>query len=551
MMMSNHPNFWLQSWRPYFLLAVVSALVYGRTLTFGFTYFDDDTLILNQFDKLQHLSMVWDAFRSIFLEAYYRPIVTLSLILDAHIGGIAPWMYHFSNVAYHVIVCCLIFYLLRRFSVSSLPALFACLLFAVHPVVTQAVAWIPGRNDTLMVMFLLLMLIAYIHYRESGAWYWLLSHWVFAGIAMLTKETALIFPGIILLYHLVIVRESWTSRTLGISAIGWPFIIIGWYVLKQSVAVGSTHLQLVSLGAIVTNFRVPLEAFGKFVLPLRMSPYPTYSLLPTIAGIVAIIAVTLFIVRHYDKEDRLRIFAIAWMILLLLPGLFVHIGDNEQRFDYLESRWYGVAIGFVMLIADLLGDRRRIFFSMRNKIMAIVFPVFGILAFNYSNTFGDPLIHWSRAVEMSPQTSNAYFKMGMVVNYVNRDPAGAAEWYRKAIQLDPNISFYHNNLGVAYGQQGFPSRAVEEYRIAVSLDSVNLMAYGNLGYSEYLNGNYDLAETYWKRILSIDSAFPNVEFKLAQLYAIRKKNKEARYHIGRLRAHGIPLDSLLNAVPNE
>ncbi len=551
-MMSNRSNFWLRSWHPYFILLATSALVYGKTLSFGFTYFDDDTLILNQFDALQHLSMAGNAFRSLFLEVYYRPIVTLSLMLDAQIGGMAPWIYHGSNVVYHVIVCWLIYYLLRRLSVSSLPALLACLLFTVHPIVTQAVAWIPGRNDTLMLLFLLLMLLAYMNYRESGIWYWLLAHWIFAGMALLTKETALIFPGIILLYHLVIARASWNSRTLIVSAGGWVFIIIGWYLLKQSVvSMGVAHVQLVSLSAIAANFRVPLEAFGKLLLPLHMSPYPTYSLLPTLAGIVAIVALTVFTVRRFSKESRLRIFAIAWMVLLLLPGLFVHIDDTEQRFDYLESRWYGVAIGFVVLVADLLSDPRLQVPSGRNKAMAIVLPVFGMLAFSYSNTFSDPLTHWSRAVEMSPQTSNAFFKMGMVVNYVRQDPAGAAEWFRKAIQLDPKISFYHNNLGVAYGQQGLQSRAREEYQIAIKLDSANLLAYGNLGYSEYLSGNYDLAEAYWKRILTIDSTFPNVEIKLAQLYAIRKRYSEARYYIGRLRARGIPLDSLLNLVPAE
>jgi hypothetical protein len=428
----------------------------------------------------------------------------------------------------------------------------ACLFFCVHPVVTQAVVWIPGRNDTLVVLFLLLTLVAYINYRESGKWYWLLAHWLCAAVALLIKETALIFPGLILLYHFAFVRGEWNSRKLAMSACGWVFIIIGWYVLKESVtAEGAAHVQLISPGALVTNLRVPLEAFGKLVLPLQMSPYPTYSLLPTTAGIIAMVACMLLIVRRSKKENPLHVFAIAWMMILLLPGLFFHIDDNEKRFDYLESRWYGVAIGFAVLFAGLLGEGRLKSIRSNAKIMAILLPILGILTFIYSDTYSDPFTHWSRAVDMSPKTSNAFYKMGMVVNYVARDPARAVGWYQQAIRLDPNIPFYHNNLGVAYGQQGLPSRAKEEYQAAVNLDSTYLSAYGNLGYSEYLSGNFDLAEKHWNHILAIDSAFPDVEFKLAQLYVIRKKYPEARHHIRKLRARGITLDSLLTSVPDE
>jgi hypothetical protein len=64
-------------------------------------------------------------------------------------------------------------------------------------------------------------------------------------------------------------------------------------------------------------------------------------------------------------------------------------------------------------------------------------------------------------------------------------------------------------------------------------------------------GNYDLTEAYWKHILKADSALPGLEFRFAQLYAIRKKYPEARFHIGRSRARGIPVDSLLSSVPGE
>jgi Flp pilus assembly protein TadD len=548
---SDRQSIWLESWHPYIILLAVVALVYGRTLSFGYTHFDDDILILDQFDKLRQPSMILEAFRSLFLRVYYRPIVTLSLVFDARIGGQAPWIYHSSNLLYHAIVCLILFTLLRRFSVGPIQALMASLLFALHPVVTQAVAWIPGRNDTLVTLFLLLSLIAYMNYRESGGWHWIVVHWMFAGISMLTKETALIFPAMILSYHFIIERDSWKSRRLLISAGGWAFLVAGWYLLQRSVVGGRDEHVRISLSSILTNVRVPLEAMGKLAFPVQLSPYPTYSLLPTIAGIVAVAVFTMILVRRSKTEDRLQLFAIALMLLFLLPGLFVQFEDNEQRFDYLESRWYGVALGFAVLITDLMYRRGGSARSFGRKLLWAALPVLGVLTFMYTGTFSDPLTHWRRAVEMSPQASQAYFKMGLTLSNLSRDPAQAAEWYRKAIKLDPNIAMYHNNVGVLYGAMGLQSQAMEEYRTAIKLDSTYLSAYGNLGYSEFLSGNYAATEQLWNHILAVDSTFPNVEFQLARLYATWKKYPEARYHIQKLQERGVPLDSLLSTVPRD
>lgn len=551
-MNSNRPSTWSQSWHPFFILVAVVAIVYGKTLSFGLTHFDDDILILDQFARLKNPFMVLEAFRSLYLQVYYRPLVTISLVLDARIGGAAPWVYHCSNVAYHAVACVLLFHILRRLSVSRLQALMASLLFAVHPVVTQAVAWIPGRNDTLVVLFLLLTLLAYMNYRESGQGHWVLVHWACAGAALLTKETALIFPALILVYHLIVARESWKSRTLAVSACGWAFLIAAWYFAQQSILGGrDEHVRRISFSAIAANARVPLEALGKLFLPLQLSPYPTYSLLPTLTGIVALGVCAVFLLRRLGREDRLQIFAIAIMLLFLLPGLFVHIDDNEQRFDYLESRWYGVALGFAVFITDILYHGRLKPRSISKAMLWLVLPVLGVLTFMYADTFRDPLTHWRRAVETSPQASDAYFEMGYSVNKILRDPSKAAGWYRQAIRLNPNVASYHNNIGVAYGALGLQSQAVREYQIAMKLDSTYLAAYGNLGYSELLNGNYDRAEAYWKHILAVDSTYPDVEFQLARLYVKWKKYPEARYYIRRLTARGVQLDSLLASVSIE
>jgi len=543
---SRRPSIWLQSWHPYFILLAIIALAYGRTLSYGFTYFDDDTLILNQYQALRRLSIFWDAFHVRFLEVYFRPIVTLSLALDTYIGGPDAWIYHCSNIVFHVIACWLMFYLLQRLSVSRFFAFAASILFAVHPIVTQAVAWIPGRNDSLVTIFLMLALLAYMNFDSSGKWYWFVLQMGFAAVALLTKETALIYPGMILLYHVVLSHNVRNLRNIAGCVAAWIVLAGMWYFFRPSGIPG--HIEranIVSIAASATNLRTLPEAFGKFLVPLQMSPYPTYQILPSVVGGIALVGLAWFIIAFRDREQRIRIFAVGWILLFLLPGLFVHLGDSERWFDYLESRWYGAAIGFALLGISFLSDQRLFFFPLRNKILAIGLLGFGVLTFAYTSNFSDPITHWSRAIESSPQASNAYFKMGFAVNSIKQNPFEAAIWYQRAIRLDPNVSTYHNNLGALYSQEGNRERAIEEYRIATRLDSSNLMAFANLGDNEWMNGNYDAAEMNWKQIFSTDSTFPAIEVRLAEFYVFQKRFPEARYHIARLQARGITLTTPL------
>ena len=251
----------------------------------------------------------------------------------------------------------------------------------------------------------------------------------------------------------------------------------------------------------------------------------------------------------------MRTLIIVGLLRFLRPSLQIMPADIcavEQLMLWDPRRaWWGQSEPCWPSMCRSDTDPRFRAFSIRNRIMGIALPAFGILIFVYIGVFADPLTHWHRAIEMSPLTFHAYFKMGLAVSKIIRDPVKATGRYRQAIRLDPKIATYYNYLCVAYGVEGLPSQAEKEYQIAVKLGGIYLAAYGNLGYSEYLSGNYPLAEAHWKHILAIDSTFPDVEYALADLYVVWKKYPEARYHIQRLRARGVLLDSLLSSVPDQ
>ena len=154
-------------------LALVPLALYARVVTFDYVQADDTDLIRGNISFLQNLRNLPDAFaRSYFdvegqpsgRKTYYRPLVIVSFMVDAQVRGANPRVYHVTNVVIHIASVMLLSMLLRRLGSPDMPALALALLFAVHPANVQAVAWIPGRNDTLMAALALVSIMAFLHY---------------------------------------------------------------------------------------------------------------------------------------------------------------------------------------------------------------------------------------------------------------------------------------------------------------------------------------------------------------------------------------------------
>jgi protein O-mannosyl-transferase len=543
-------EYWAISWRPYLIIVVAGLLVFGRTAFFGFTYFDDDIFILKHFSSIEKLSAIPQAFSESYFGAYYRPLVTVSLILDAQISGIAPWMYHCSNIIYHLLVSCLVFVILTKLGIKKSISMAMSVFFSIHPLVTQSVAWILGRNETLLLVFVLLSMITYIDYSTTGRSKYLLLHLLFFVIALLAKETAVVIPLLVISYQLFIARESRIKKSYMVWA-GWVLIIIGWYFLRQAVAKGTAiDADVFSLTTFGANIRVLFEAVGKIFLPLRLSSYPTFRMLPTIVGMISIVAISIYIYVIKGNNRRLALFAISWMILFILPSLFVQIFDAGNRFNYLESRFYGSLIGAFVFTSGITQKYLIQQRWMRTKIVLIVIILFAILSISYSNVFHDPISHWEDATVMSPRAADVYYSTAVMMTEFAKQPDRAKENYIKAISLNDANPKYHYNLGTIYAQQNRTDSALVEFERTSELDPNNPAPVYNMAYLYMKSGNLMDAERYLKRTLAIDSNFVYAEMNLVELYMRQGRVDEARYYQDRLQSAGYEFRSKLKGSPN-
>ena len=157
-----------------FCIAVITVLVfllYFPILKNGFTNDDDVALVKDNYEFLSKPSNFTEIFKhSVFYsttkisDTYYRPILSLSFFADTQIAGKHYWYFFLTDILLHLSCCVLLFFLLKKLLYSPSVAFLFSLILAVHPAMVTAVAWLPGRNDTLLTLFSLLSFYFLIEY---------------------------------------------------------------------------------------------------------------------------------------------------------------------------------------------------------------------------------------------------------------------------------------------------------------------------------------------------------------------------------------------------
>jgi len=490
---------WLDSWRPYAVIFILAFLLYGQTLFFNYTYLDDNTLILDKYTVLSDFRNVGTLFSTDAFfsgnKLYYRPILNFSFMLDAQAGGQAPFIYHLDDILLHIIAVGLIYLLLRKINLKKPLAFFLSLFFLVHPALTQAVAWLPGRNDSLVTIFSLLAFLVFLRFSQTGRLSAYLGYLALFFVALLTKETAVLLPLLVIVYSLTLGRaEKITGRDRWLIIFGSVAVGFIWAILRK-LALGTTKI---SLGAALTSiFHNLPDAFimsGKMILPFNLSVLPvsldSYYWLALIAWVLLIAAWLL----SKRKRGAYLIFGAAWFLIFFLPPFLVSNGAPY----FLEHRLYLPMVGFLIMLGeidwlkDLDWSRRRVLLGASAVLLFL-----SIITIVHSQAFSDRLTFWRTAVKDSPHSPLAQRNLG-VMEYFVGNFSGAAADYQKALALNPNEAMAHNNLGVIDMNNKDYVSAVAQFKQELAVNPGYDKAYLNLGDIAYLNNDLTNALIYWQ-----------------------------------------------------
>ena len=564
---------------------LVTFLFYLPVLNNGFVNWDDPLMVLNN-PYIRSLSL--DSIRMMFTNfyaAYWIPLSWLSLAIDFNLGNLNPFVYHFHNLILHCLNTALVFFLgLRIFiyinesSASEdrktgrvMPAVFlTALLFGLHPLHVESVAWATERKDVLCGFFFLASLMVYMDYASSSiqkAWKRYACLFLFM-LALLSKPMATTLPLILLLL------DGWPLKrfSTGFSKVFMekiPFFIVSIISGCMTVLAHSRQGAIPAVDIMPLDYRV-MNAFHsviyylvKIIAPTNLSPlYPIllWKALSIEYLALAFLVILISLACFFYRRNRPYL-ATAWLyyLITLAPVLgILQVGSQAaaDRFTYLPC--LGPLLLSASVVAVFLSNRRFIFIPMVVGLVAVLgFRTTGqINTWKDSISLGENIIkvispyvssdiyenlgdaymmesRWENALQsfdsaitISPQKISLHGKKGLTLLKMNL-PSEAAKEFEKEATLNPQNALVHRYLYMANQQMGVYETALKEAQEAVRLDPTLPGIFNSLGTAFFLMTQYEKAAAAFEKAHSLVPLNLECLTNLAAVYASTGQISEA------------------------
>lgn len=488
---------------------------------------------------------------------YYRPFLHLSMAIDYSFWHLNPMGYHLTNVLLHSIASLLVFLtgllIIRKKSVNDefenknkriiLPALLSAIIFAIHPIHTESVAWISGRTDILSTIFLLLAFLSFLIYSKESKFSGLILTCIFFLFSLFSKENAFSLILIILIYSLLI---DMPRKKIALSL---SLVIIIYFILRQSKVINmmisspGTENAFFSADIQIKNiFSILMGAIGyyfqKLLLPLNLNLLPDIPKNPLIFLIgfsPFLLAIILYFKRH-----NFVFFLISWIILTLLPSLFILVSQIGspigERYLYLPSVGFCILAGFLF---SKISNKKLLFTSF-----AIIAISGSFLTYERIKVWENDLTLWKDTVSKSPSSAIAHANYGRALLEKNDFEQGRKELLialqQKKISAEL-VSIIMDMLGVVEMRDKNYQKAESYFKESLKAYSKNVTALSNFGIlylrmSESIKNEEEKKSVIEKAIsniekaLSISPGFIQARFNLGLCYLqIKEYDKAQKY----------------------
>jgi len=533
-------------------LVACATLPYLNILANGFVYDDDYQVLKNpyirSFRYLKEIftTNVW-SFTGVTVSNYYRPIMTFGYLVCYKLFGMQAYGFHLASHLLHVLVVCLVFVLTERLTSDRVWAFVAGALFALHPIHTEAVAWIAAVTDLELTFFYLLtfgLLLAVARPGGGRSQRTLGAMGVTFLLALLSKEQAMTLPALATVYeHFYRADRSQTSTSQKLARYGVLWLVGVAYVLFRirflgALAPKEKFGQVTPLQIVLSAIALVAQYVWKLLWPLRLCAFyvfhPSTSLfdLRVLAGLLALFAFgALFLVcwRSRERNVRFASFAILWFFATLAPVLNAHwMGRNvfTERYLYLPS--VGVA-WLAGLGASKLWSRAAARPVQRRALVLAGFVVGGLFAARIvirNRDWSNDIVLYTRTLALSPDATLMLENLGLVYWQEHAWDKAESVW-RELLIRDPNNGEVLNHLGMVAGQKKQYREAAEFLQRAIKINPNDSDAHGNLGTTYRLMGMAGPAESELRMALALAPLDYRVFNELGRLFLEEKRMSEA------------------------
>ncbi len=512
------------------------------TLQNDWVNWDDDSYVLR--NTLVH-SLTTESIYSHFMTpeqvGHYHPLTMISLTIDYFFWKDNAFGFHLTNLVFHLLNTILVYWFILSISKNQFIAFIVCLLFGIHPMHVESVAWISSRKDVLYAFLFLASILAYLRFRivQVGRYYWYTLSIILFAASILSKSLSFTLPIILLLLDYYMKRPNRREELVekvpyflfgGFGAWLATFgqqasnTLIGFseFSISQTLFLGTENALFYAIKCVVPY---PLSTFHPFPSSTLSLPIITY------LSIIPAIGVLFLLIKSY-KRNAVIFFGITFFLISVGPVLqFIPNGKAifSERYTYVSylGLFFIIAHGILLLVGWL---KQRP--SIKNWIFTIILGWVVMLCFQsyrQSKIWKDSETLWTQAIENYPESDWAYLSRGTYrVDHGNYDKALSD--LNKSIQLNPTADA-HYERGRLQEKLDKVTLAFADYTSAIKLDSNYAMAYVNRGVLMSTGNDLRLPINDFNQAIRIKPDYALAHFNLGLMHKLSGNLEKALQHM--------------------
>jgi tetratricopeptide (TPR) repeat protein len=499
-------------------LVISTFAAYARVGGFDFITYDDDVQIYQN----QHIqagltaeSAKWALTSAV--SNNWMPVTLLSHLLDSQLFEMDSGFHHLMNVLFHALAVCMLFAALRRATGAPGMSAFVALIFALHPLHVQSVAWVSERKDVLSALFWFTGLYAYVRYSERpGPVRYALVVLPFC-LGLMAKPMLVTFPFTLLLLDIWPLRRS-----------RWPQTVLEKVPLFGLAALAAAVTYLVQ-GATGAVLQVPLPAriangFVSYVTyirqmfwPARLAfyyPFPSSILVWKVIGSVAIIGLLSTAAALAWRTRPYITVGWFWYIGTLVPVIgLVQVGTQGHADRYM----YIPMVGLLMILAwgaAEIAEKWPLTRPAFAGVAAVSVVACMVLTWKEASYWQNSEILYQRALDVTERNWLAEYQLGTYLLGKTAREADAIPHLEAVVLLNPDYAEGQNNLGAALISLGDCEGAIGHFAAAIRIDPNHARANYNLAGCQLIRGNYEAAIQYFENAIRVQPDYAEAHYFL-------------------------------------
>jgi hypothetical protein len=521
-----------KDWGLLLLILVIVLILFGRVVTFSFINWDDDINVYKNevFNAPNTLQNIWFSLK---LPSYHP--ITFSLFYLQWKLYPHPLVFHIFSFILHLANLFLFYYVLRSIKVSPILSFFIVLIYGVHPMRVECVAWITEQKSLLSGVFIWLSFISYLKYierklspfRRKAAFVLVV---LFYLLALLSKPT--VFPFILVLpfYHYFILGEqpdfSWLKILIVLGCVAVFVLAVNWLRESQNFA-GTVADSIPLFVRVFIASKSILYYMLKTAIPIHMLPiYPRWNIFNDFVGdylpVIVFLAITGYILYSFFTRNTVlsRWLAFGYCSYIVsIATLSGIVTIPYMNTAFICDRYSYFAGVFLILILVFIVDT--VFKKYSHYVLILFSLVCMYITAAYLPAWKNSDVFWTYVLDRNADCSSAYTNYGY---YLMNKPDATVEDIEKAfalqqacIRLEPNNTLSYYNSGVCLQKLGNLEEAEKFYRKALELDPQYSDVWNDLGVVYELMEKYEDAVNCFKKALEHSPGHPYAMNNLSRL----------------------------------